>query len=1119
MSTGQVGDATAVSVAGAGAQAGKAADAVVLNASQSRVLALPDLDSGSDPHAAAHSHAHAAVVGAPGSGKTTTLVELVADRVLGRGWDAESVLALTSSRATATALRDRIAARLQLPTNGPMARSATSLAFEIASTAAVREGRHPLRLITGGEQDNDFAQLLAGHLDTGGGPDWPPHLGPQVRELRGFRSELRDLYTRITEHGITLARARDLADEAGVPEWRAAAVFFAEYLDVVGMSRPGQTDAADLAALAVEAIDRGDLGDRLARLRLVAIDDFHEATHATFTLLRALAARGVQIVALGDPDVAANTFRGGDPHSLRRFASILGVPHTSEIVLSTVYRHGPEIRRLVSKVTNRVGAAGEGLQRAAHAVTPEPTSARVLEPVVRIEAPTLSRQFAAIARELRERHLFDSVPFGEMVVVVRSSAQVSALARALSLAEVPTRTTAAGRPLRDDRAASALLSVVDLGMGRSLLDAEAATGLLLSPFGGIDALGVRRLRLALRAEELTGGGSRLGPELLADALAAPGRFATIDSRIARRAERMASTLAEVGAAASAASTIEELLWLVWERSGLADRWRDQALGAGIVAAEANRDLDGVLALFTAAKRFVEREPASPPSVFLDQVLDADVPEDTLSPQALGDTVLVTTPSGVVGSAFDVVVAASVQEAIWPNLRLRGSLLHAQQLIERAEHLDSGTTDARKDVLHDELRMFALTVSRARRQVIVAAVASEEEAPSAFFALLDTAPRPASSSSPLSLRGLTGRLRREIARSNNPGHPDGAVDGRGKTARHSAERRAQAASALALLAREKVPGASPEEWHGLLDVSSLEPMFLPEETVPVSPSQMKNIEDSPLDWFISKIGGSDSSSASRIGTIVHWAMEHSADSTVDRLFEAIESRWAELPFESPWVSAAQKVAVRKLATGVAEYLGDFEREGGTLAGAELKFTLEVGRAELKGSIDRVERGPDGAVVIVDLKTGRAETSAEQIAQHPQLGAYQLAYASGQLDATLDAWGAHHSGGAKLLWVKEGVRGKAYRVGEQAPLTEEQLDGFRRRIEQVAALMAASSFAGPMELDAWGLSSAAGMLHRVRAVSSDDGRDAGRDARRDTEASTVAISPTPHSDGSAFEERES
>ena len=1061
----------------------------MLDASQARVLALAD-------------GIHASVVGAPGSGKTATLIQLVADRVLGRGWDAEAVLALTSSRSTATVLRDRIAARLERPTNGPMARSATSLAFEIASSAALQAGRHPLRLITGGEQDNDFAQLIAGHLAEGTGPDWPPHLGPQVRELRGFRSELRDLYTRITEHGITLSQVRALALEADIPEWSAAADFFAEYLDVVGMSRPGQADAADLAALAVDAIDRGDLGDRLSRLRLIVIDDFQEATHATFTLLRALAARGVQIVAFGDPDVAANTFRGGDPESLRRFSALFGVAHDSQIVLSTVYRHGPDIRRLVSRVTERVGTAGEGVQRAAGAADAgragamapqtDATTRREIAPLIRIEAPTASRQFALIARQLRERHLFDGIRFGDMAVVVRSSAQVPALARALSLADVPTRTTAAGRPLRDDRAARGLLAIVDVGMGRSRLTSDAATDLLLSPFGGIDALGLRRLRLALRAEELVGGGSRLGPELIADALSAPGRLITIDSRVARRADRMAATLAAVGATASTGATIEELLWLVWERSGLAARWREQALGTGIMAAEANRDLDGVLALFTAAKRFVEREPGSPPSVFLDQVLDADVPEDTLSPQALGDTVLVTTPSGVVGAAFDVIVAASVQEGVWPNLRLRGSLLHARQLIERAEHLAPRTIDARKEVLYDELRMFALTVSRARVQVIVTAVAGDDEAPSAFVSLVDAHPTAGASVIPLSLRGLTGRLRRELAQpvdSAQSTTPSGAAARVDHPARRAAEARSNAASALALLAAEQVPGASPDDWHGLLDESSTEPMFRDDETVPVSPSQMERIEKSPLDWFISKIGGSDSSPASRIGTIVHWAMETSTDPTVDGLYAAIESRWPELQFESAWVSESQKVAVRKLATGVAEYLGDFARDRRTLVGAEHRFELEVGRAKLSGSIDRIERAPDGAVVIVDLKTGSPEISAELIEQHPQLAAYQLAYASGRLDETLDTLGAHHSGGAKLLWVKQGLRGKAYRESEQAPLSDEELKGFRRRIEHVAALMAASSFAGAVDFDAWGSASAAGMLHRVRAVSSDDGRDAG------------------------------
>ncbi len=1007
--------------------------------------------------------ASAAVIGAPGSGKTTTLVELLAHRVRELGWDADEVLALTTSRTTATALRDRLAARLSLPTSGPLARSATSLAFEIA-TAATWNGE-PLRLITGGEQDNDFAQLLEGHLDEGTGPQWPDHLGPGVRALRGFRTELRELFMRSTEFGVTPQHLRDLAAVHDHDEWRAAADFFDEYLAVVSLLRPGQVDSADLMRRAVEAIDRGGIPPALARLRLIVVDDLQEATESTFALLRAFARLGVAIVAFGDPDVAANSFRGGEPESLGRFGLTLGIPGARTLLLGTVHRQGTTLRALTTAVTGRIGAAAAGAQRAASAVTADPVDA-----VLRIEAPTGSRQIAAVARVLRERHLVDGVPWNEMAVIVRSGAQVPALARALAVAEVPTRMSAGGIALRDDRAARSLLGVVDVGMGRTPLSAESAADLLTGPFGGLDQLDLRRLRLALRADELATGGRRLGDELLVDALQAPGRFIMIDHRSARRAERLATLLSAVSAAASTGATVEELLWLVWDRSGLATSWRDQALGTGITAAEANRDLDGIVALFTAAKRFVEREPASPPGGFLSSVLDAEVPEDTLAPRPVGASVLVTTPSGVVGHEYEVVAVMGVQDGVWPNLRLRGSLFATQQLVDVVSGVASASIEPRKQVLGDELRMFALAVSRARRQVVISAVANEDEAPSVFFALLpDGTPSvDASTIAPLSLRGMTGRLRREL------------VLGRRSEADLDA-----IASSLAALAAEGVPGASPAQWHGLLDCSTTDPLYLDDETVPLSPSQLQAFEESPVDWFIDAIAGSTGTAAMGIGTIIHWAMETAADQSVDGLFSAVESRWAELTFESPWLAEHQKVAARTLAAGVAEYLADFGRDGKTLAGAESRFELPVGRALVRGSIDRVERAPDGSVVIVDLKTGRPVTRPADVHEHPQLRAYQLAYAEGRLDEALAPHGTHAPGGAKLLFVKEGVRGKSYREAAQPPLDHDELEGFRRRIEQAATLMAAAEFSGVVDPTAGRPPSGASRqkMHRVKAVSSD------------------------------------
>jgi superfamily I DNA/RNA helicase/RecB family exonuclease len=1021
-----------------------------LDAEQLAVLELPD-------------DASAAVLGAPGTGKTSTLVELVADRVERAGFLPEQVLALTASRTTATRLRDILALRLGVPTNGPLARSVNSLAFDIVRHAARVAGTEPPQLVTGGEQDSDLSQLLDGQLDDGTGPVWPEHLGPQVRRLRGFRTELRELMARATEYGVSPERLRELGLRHERPAWVAASEFIAEYLAVISSSRPHQLDSAELVQFAIAALAGEDPGLTVSRLRLVVVDDLQEATASTLALLRALAARGIAVVTFGNPDVAANAFRGGEPDALGRLATVLNVPGLVTIALRTNHRSGPALSALTSRVTERIGTAGAVGHRDVVAMGADGD-----RPILSIQAAAPAREWTAIARQLREWHLAHGLDWNSMVVVVRSGAQVPVISRALSLAEVPTRTSVGGRALRDDHAARSLLTVVDVGLGRSPLTADVASEILLGPFGGFDRLALRRLRLALRAEELAGGGNRASNELVIEALSAPGRFATIDSRLGRGADRLATTLAAVRSAGDDGATIEELLWLVWEKSGLARSWRDQALSAGITASEANRNLDGVLALFTAAKRFVERQPGTGPAVFLEGVLDAEVPEDTLSPQSVADTVLVTTPSGVVGLEFDVVVVAALQEGGWPNLRLRGSLLDPQQLVRAVTGLGGAQIDERRQVRDDELRMFALAVSRARRQVILTAVANDDEAASVLFALApDAVEIDAATVRPLSLRALTGRLRREL------------VQGR----RSFADREA-AASALVTLAAAGLPGADPAEWHGLLEPSTVEPLFADDEEVRVSPSKLEAFEKSALDWFIDTVSGTQSSTAMGLGTIVHWAMETATDPSVDAVWASIESRWGELLFESPWLAEQQKRAARILAAGVAEYLADFQRDGKSLVAAEGRFELSIGRAKVNGSIDRVERAPDGSVVIVDLKTGSPITRQDAIDAHPQLGAYQLAYAEGVLNEFLDELGQHSSGGAKLLYVKKGLRSKLYREGVQATLDDEQLEGFRTRIRQAAIGMAQAAFEGELELDRWAsFDSAARKLHRVRAVSSD------------------------------------
>ncbi|HEX3679636.1 MAG TPA: UvrD-helicase domain-containing protein, partial [Galbitalea sp.] len=502
----------------------------------------------------------AAVIGAPGTGKTTTIIELIADRVLNRGWSPDEVVVLTPARASATRLRDALALRVGIATNGPLARTVTSFAFELVGAAARAAGAEAPRLVTGGDQDVDIASLLEGDILDGTGPNWPSELSPEVRRLRGFRTELRDLMMRATEYGVVPSRLREFGREKDRPAWVAAADFVEEYLAVVSVSRPSHLDAAEIAQFAVAAIASEGPGERIERLRLVIVDDLQEATESTLSILRALAGRGIAIIAFGDPDVAANAFRGGEPDALGRLGAILGLPDLQTLVLGTAHRQGQSLRAFTSSVTQRIGTAAAGSQRRAIAVGVEDD-----RPLARALALTPGRQLAAIARQLRERHLLHGVPWDDMVVIVRSGAQTAEIRRALALAEVPARTTVGGTALRDDRAARALLALVDVGIGRSPLTPALAVDLLLSPFGGIDRLALRRLRLALRAEELAGGGNRTSDELLVDALSAPGRFATIDHRIGRNADRLAQTLAELRSRNEQHDTIEELLWLAWDR--------------------------------------------------------------------------------------------------------------------------------------------------------------------------------------------------------------------------------------------------------------------------------------------------------------------------------------------------------------------------------------------------------------------------------------------------------------------------------------------------------------------------------------------------------------------------
>lgn len=1013
---------------------------------QSAVLSLPSEASG-------------VVVGAPGSGKTATLVARVA-ALVAQGIEPDAILVLTPSRQTATALRDRLGLAVSRATSGPLARSVASYAFQVVRANAVATEAEPPQLLTGSDEDQILRDLLDGDaedeaagLAADGGSRWPDWLGAAIRGTAGFRTEVRTFLAECTTLGIEPARLRAIGERDAAPAWVALSSFFAEYLQVRADMRGAHRDAAGLVREAVGLLRTVPAGiPAMDRVQVVLVDDAQELTLGGVELLEAVRARGAAVLAFGDPDVGSGSFRGATPENFARLAGALGTIH----VLRQAHRGTAWQRELVGRITQRIGAVGVVAHRAA---TGE------VEPDQSVRALTLrstAEEYDAIARLLRERHVHDGVPWDSCAVIAHDTRQVAALEAELSAREVPARSSGPGRALGALRPVSDLLRLIELAAHDEWTfdDVSAA---LVGTYGRLDPIELRRLRSALRhnelreAQETDSGGERSGRELVLSAMRQPLEFDLVDTREARRAAALARTLAVLRDDLARGATAHELLWTAWDRSGLMRAWSELSRGHGPLAEQANRDLDALVALFQTAKRFVERSLDADPRVFVRGVLDSGVAEDRLEAPAREGSVRILTPAGALGLEFDTVVVAGVQDGVWPNTRLRGGLLDTWRLADAAARADTeaaGTFDRRRAAMHDELRLLVRALSRATARVVVTAVDDDDTGPSVFFEMLPD-PERFALDHPLSLRGLVARHRRTLTEG---------------TSRPGAER---AAGQLALLADAGVPGASPRDWYGVPAPTSTGPLRdLSREDVRVSPSRLHTLEECELNWVIGDLGGDPGSATAGLGTIIHAALEHATGSDEASLWAEVQARWGELSFEADWRDRAEQTRARDLVRRLHLYLRHFEQSGGRLIGAEPHFevaipldgpddpadeTSEHG-AILSGYIDRVELTPEGTVVIVDLKTGKREPQTDaKVIDNPQLGAYQLAFEAG---AIAEANG-HEPGGAKLLVLRPTATRSDYATPWQPPFDEERRDAFLTRIRAAVSVMSGVSFTAPYE----------------------------------------------------------
>jgi superfamily I DNA/RNA helicase/RecB family exonuclease len=994
------------------------------------------------------------VLAGPGTGKTTTLVESVAARIA-RGGDPARILVLTFSRKAAVELRDRMALRIGA------ARAPRATTFHSFCYALVRAHQdsdlfvEPLRLLSGPEQDVAVRELLAGQPDLErlglAHVRWPDELRACLT-TRGFADEVRAVLARSRELGLDPAALDAFAHRIGRPDWRAAAAFLAEYLDVLDLQ--GVLDYAELVHRAVLLAHRPEVAERLAaQYDAVFVDEYQDTDPAQVRLLHALVGGGRTLVAFGDPDQSIYTFRGADVNGILDFPSAFpradGTPAPVE-VLRTSRRSGAALLTATRLLTQRMPLTRLPAQKVrAH---------RELSPVRdggRVEVytyPTPGTELDNIADILRRAHLEDGVPWSDMAVLVRAGSRtIPTVRRALTAAGVPLDIDGDDLPLRHEPAVAPLLTalravaVAEASGGApaeaddsdsdasgesptdtSWLDTETALSLLASPLAAMDAADLRRLGRALREEERAGGNPVPPPsdELLTRALAEPERLVAHDPTYARGAQRLGALLRKARERLAGGGTAEEALWDLWQGTPWPGRLERAARRGGAAGRNADRDLDAVCALFATAARAEERTGGRGALNFLEEIDAEDIAADTLTRRAVRpDAVRLMTAHRSKGLEWRLVVVAGVQEGLWPDLRRRGSLLEADRIGRDglAEPLTPGA------LLAEERRLFYVAATRARERLVVTAVkapADDGDQPSRFLTELGVEPKDVTGRPrrPLSVAALVAELR---ATTVDPRVSD--------TLREAAARRLARLAALADEdGRPLVPSAHPYRWWGMFEpTESKVPLRDRDQPVVLSGSALDQLANTcALQWFLGREVKADapSTAAQGFGNVVHVLADEVASGRTPAdlavLMERLDTVWNALAFDAPWKSAQEKDNARVALERFLKWHVDSNslRAGRTPVASEHDFdvTLEAGDYEvrIRGSMDRVETDGEGRAYVVDFKTGKQTPTAREVERHPQLAVYQLAVHEGAVDEAFDGV-RPEPGGAELVQLRQGA----------------------------------------------------------------------------------------------------
>ena len=291
----------------------------------------------------------------------------------------------------------------------------------------------------------------------------------------------------------------------------------------------------------------------------------------------------------------------------------------------------------------------------------------------------------------------------------------------------------------------------------------------------------------------------------------------------------------------------------------------------------------------------------------------------------------------------MVAVAWLQEGVWPNLKQRSSLLGAERLVERQRNpnipRDQLDAMAASGLLHDEMRLFHVALTRAKQSLLVTAVQRDDEEPSQFFETIEImvnktdleepvlthVPRPITA--PALVAELRGQLHGEKAK--------------------------EAAALLKAMSDRGIYLADPKSWVGSVPLSTDAPVIDSDKEVVVSPSGAESFVECGVKWFLQNNGGTDGDSTAQVlGSAIHAfaaKMVQEPGTSKEDLIANLESSWKLIDSESGWVSASHLEGAVTMLEKFVEYHVKTTR---TVVDAEIRFDVKLGRARIIGTVDRL-----------------------------------------------------------------------------------------------------------------------------------------------------------------------